>query len=204
MKQNQFGRSMIEMLGVLAIVGVLSVGGIAGYSKAMEKFKINKIIEEYSMLITGLIEYKDNMIKDNNIQLARFAKDANLIPETWPNSSSGTYINDSHGNITALYLSNKYIVIDIYFYLNRYTKTSPSKQKYDFCENLFINLAFPLASELQGFFLRGNGATTFYGTKYCNANDRKCLSDLTVAEASKECRKCIYENTGDCIATIVF
>ena len=31
------GRSMIEMLGVLAIVGVLSVGGIAGYSKAMEK-----------------------------------------------------------------------------------------------------------------------------------------------------------------------
>lgn len=29
------GRSMIEMLGVLAIVGVLSVGGIAGYSKAI-------------------------------------------------------------------------------------------------------------------------------------------------------------------------
>ena len=33
---NFFGRSMIEMLGVLAIIGVLSVGGIAGYSKAME------------------------------------------------------------------------------------------------------------------------------------------------------------------------
>ena len=33
---NYFGRSMIEMLGVLAIIGVLSVGGIAGYSKAME------------------------------------------------------------------------------------------------------------------------------------------------------------------------
>ena len=28
---NQSGRSMIEMLGVLAIIGVLSVGGIAGY-----------------------------------------------------------------------------------------------------------------------------------------------------------------------------
>ena len=35
------GRSMIEMLGVLAIVGVLSVGGIAGYSKAMGKYKTN-------------------------------------------------------------------------------------------------------------------------------------------------------------------
>ena len=41
-KNFEKGRSMIEMLGVLAIVGVLSVGGIAGYSKAMEKWKINK------------------------------------------------------------------------------------------------------------------------------------------------------------------
>ena len=32
MKINESGRSMIEMLGVLAIIGVLSVGGIAGYS----------------------------------------------------------------------------------------------------------------------------------------------------------------------------
>ena len=44
---TQSGRSMIEILGVLAIVGVLSVGGIAGYSKAMEKFKINKTICKY-------------------------------------------------------------------------------------------------------------------------------------------------------------
>ena len=50
-KSFELGRSMIEMLGVLAIIGVLSVGGIAGYSKAMEKFKINKVIEEYSYLI---------------------------------------------------------------------------------------------------------------------------------------------------------
>ena len=41
---SQSGRSMIEMLGVLAIIGVLSVGGIAGYSKAMEKWKIIKTI----------------------------------------------------------------------------------------------------------------------------------------------------------------
>ena len=60
------GRSMIEMLGVLAIVGVLSVGGIAGYSKAMEKYKINKTINEYTMLITGLIEYKNNFIKNEH------------------------------------------------------------------------------------------------------------------------------------------
>jgi len=50
--KNQNGRSMIEMLGVLAIIGVLSVGGIAGYSKAMQKYRINKTIEQIT-LITG-------------------------------------------------------------------------------------------------------------------------------------------------------
>ena len=51
---EQSGRSMIEMLGVLAIVGVLSVGGIAGYSKAMTKFKINKTIDEVSHIVANI------------------------------------------------------------------------------------------------------------------------------------------------------
>jgi len=46
----QSGRSMIEMLGVLAIIGVLSVGGIAGYSKAMQKYRINKTIEQITLI----------------------------------------------------------------------------------------------------------------------------------------------------------
>ncbi len=46
----QYGRSMIEMLGVLAIIGVLSVGGIAGYSKAMSKYRINKTIEQITLI----------------------------------------------------------------------------------------------------------------------------------------------------------
>ena len=50
----QYGRSMIEMLGVLAIVGVLSVGGIAGYSKAMEKFKINKTANQVSQIVANI------------------------------------------------------------------------------------------------------------------------------------------------------
>ena len=53
-KKLEAGRSMIEMLGVLAIIGVLSVGGIAGYSKAMNKFKTNKIADNVSMLVANI------------------------------------------------------------------------------------------------------------------------------------------------------
>ena len=53
-RSEQNGRSMVEMLGVLAIIGVLSVGGIAGYSKAMTKFKINKSMDQISMLVANI------------------------------------------------------------------------------------------------------------------------------------------------------
>ena len=48
---NCVGRSMIEMLGVLAIIGVLSVGGIAGYSKAMLMYKMDKWKAQISDLV---------------------------------------------------------------------------------------------------------------------------------------------------------
>ena len=51
---NPIGRSMIEMLGVLAIIGVLSVGGIQGYSKAMMQFKINKTKQQITEIITNV------------------------------------------------------------------------------------------------------------------------------------------------------
>ena len=52
--KNQSGRSMIEMLGVLAIVTVLSVGGIAGYSKAMSIWKMNRWSYDFIALIHNL------------------------------------------------------------------------------------------------------------------------------------------------------
>ena len=53
-KNEQSGRSMVEMLGVLAIIGVLSVGGIAGYSKAMAKFKLTKAMDQVSTTVTNI------------------------------------------------------------------------------------------------------------------------------------------------------
>lgn len=53
-KSEQSGRSMVEMLGVLAIIGVLSVGGIAGYSKAMAKYKTTQVLDQISMLTANI------------------------------------------------------------------------------------------------------------------------------------------------------
>lgn len=53
-KFNENGRSMVEMLGVLAIIGVLSAGGLAGYSKAMFKHKLNSTMDQITMLVTNI------------------------------------------------------------------------------------------------------------------------------------------------------
>ena len=79
----QFGRSMVEMLGVLAIIGVLSVGGIAGYSKAMFKYKINKTIDVMSYAIARIIELENTPNKQGQylINSARDARILGVIPD---------------------------------------------------------------------------------------------------------------------------
>ncbi len=44
-RTNETGRSMVEMLGVLAIIGVLSIGGIAGYTMAMNRYRANEVLD---------------------------------------------------------------------------------------------------------------------------------------------------------------
>ena len=45
---DESGRSMVEMLGVLAVMGVLSVGGVAMYTNAMNKYRANELLNESS------------------------------------------------------------------------------------------------------------------------------------------------------------
>lgn len=97
---EQSGRSMVEMLGVLAIVGVLSIGGIAGYSKAMAKYKVNKTIDQVSMLITNIrIAYgNQNSYKDiSNQKLVEYELVSNDITQ---GSTDGTFYNPYAGTIT--------------------------------------------------------------------------------------------------------
>ena len=53
--KSQSGRSMVEMLGVLAIIGVLSIGGIMGYSYGMNKYRANETINDVNLRSMDII-----------------------------------------------------------------------------------------------------------------------------------------------------
>ena len=59
------GRSMVEMLCVLAIVGVLSAGALKGYSNAMFKYKMNKTIDIVNNVLQKIIELDQKELGDN-------------------------------------------------------------------------------------------------------------------------------------------
>ena len=52
MKTNEQGRSMIEMLGVLAIIGVLSVGGFSMVNKMQTSYTNNQVLDTAGELAT--------------------------------------------------------------------------------------------------------------------------------------------------------
>ena len=198
---NPLGRSMIEMLGVLAIIAVLSVGGIAGYSKAMEKYKVNKALEEYSFLIYGLLEHMrdiQNLTQENSskaIGLITWVKAANLIPQTWTSEVKGTIVDaslqDPYGNDINLYSRSGLLVMDMY--LGGYSQnddggyfsaTFPSK----LCSELYRNLAQPLHSALTSVSL--TGGIERYGDAVCDGKTKKCVRDITLAEIDSACKYC--------------
>ena len=50
LKLTQIGRTMLEMLGVLAIVGVLSIGGVQAYRTAIIRKRVNEVIDYVTLL----------------------------------------------------------------------------------------------------------------------------------------------------------
>ena len=210
------GRSMIEMLGVLAIVGVLSVGGIAGYSKVMEMWKIDKIINEYNNLIFGLLEHKQNLQKysKETIFLADTSFSLNWVPKTWKKISF-QYMQDECGNFVGPYYRPRSsirnddspeqsgIIIDFIF--GGLKKDESGKEiAADFndkvCFDILDKIVFPLSYTITGTILTG-GSGYYYGKEFCNSG-RKCISTMTLQQMKSMCNSC--NKTGRCALTIIF
>ena len=52
--KKEHGRSMVEMLGTLAIIGVLSVTALTGYKIAMNKNRTNNILYDVNLAMNEI------------------------------------------------------------------------------------------------------------------------------------------------------
>ena len=190
------GRSMIEMLGVLAIVGVLSVGGIAGYSKAMEKFKLNKALDEYTMLTYGLLEHIDYIQKLNSENtnliesagLIDFAFDLNLVPNSYKKINFRR-MYDPYGNIIQLFSRNNRLVIDMYLG-GALDENGDITNNTDFstklCQTLMTDLVKPLHSSIYYLHFTHRWQDAFLGDALCH-NSLNCLTDMSLTKINEYC-----------------
>ena len=186
------GRSMVEMLGVLAIVGVLSVGAIAGYSKAMMKYRLNKFSEASSMLINNFLQLKGQLSYAPNTQTCygTLFKKMNLLPDGI-NYIADCAVTDQwfKSRITLYYANDKYeggqnnfggILFSFY----------PSSQGKEICRSI-IFAAKENSANLHNVNLAGtnNMNNVYYGDQACGKNI-KCLHSITITEAEKVCEDC--------------
>ena len=205
---NPLGRSMIEMLGVLAIIGVLSVGGIAGYSKAMEKWKVNKLIGEYTEFMFNAIEHADDIRKvPNGSGYADIMQSLNAIPTSWTYDNASN-VHDRLNNRIQIWRGGSDLVFEIYLLEEYEVKDSYSlaEQRVQLCRELFLNFVQPLSEFVDYSYVWRGGAQTlnplWYGNNYCGA-DKKCLKNVTLAEINTACHTC-GDSKGTCSIVITY
>ena len=63
MDKNETGRSTLEILSILAIAILLTLGAFAGYSKAVMRYKANQVIEQANAQAQQIV---DNAVNEAN------------------------------------------------------------------------------------------------------------------------------------------
>ena len=188
MKKLEYGRSMVEMLGVLAIIGVLSVGAIAGYQKAMMKYKLNKQTQQLSQLLNVMHRYNDSWmgLQAGEI-LTPYLDKLNEIPKEMIKDESGI-LYDVFQNRTALSTSFHFSKFGVVFEYE-----IKNNKAFEICQN-FINIAKEHSSYLHDFYIGSSGKSIrFYGDKYCNRTttaDDRCANTITNDDIYEVCQRC--------------
>ncbi len=187
---SQSGRSMIEMLGVLAIIAVLSVGGIAGYSKAMQEYKMNKVLNEYNFLILSLLEHLDDFKRNINIDtndtygLVDLATGISAVPPTWKKMNNNIF-HDSIGMNVGVYLIKD---SGLKMHLLIQWNTADDIMYMQVCRNLLNKTAKPLHNVLERVWFV-NGTYYLWGDEFCSKN-QTCLKNVSISEIENICNVC--------------
>ena len=182
-KVMQCGRSMIEMLGVLAIIGVLSVGGIAGYSKAMMKFKTNTLLQQISTIFSNAqilyAQQKNYEGLDNETAIQMGIIPAELI------SGDGKTLVDSFGD--ELFLINEKTLT--------FLSLMSTKEKCLAMSNADWNVFNPYALYIQS---KNGQSLGYYSDKCLERDDEfdKVVTKLpfSPSDAAEICSSCSAED----------
>ena len=177
------GRSMVEMLGVLAIIGVLSVGAIAGYSKAMMKYKLNKYSEQINTVINAVARnvqsFKD--IQENGTDLTETFIKMGEIPTdmTKPNNFTGIY--DVFGQKWRIFIGST--ATTIFLSMTGSSLKTLSADNLAICQTTFT-VAKENADSIKYIETISNAGTenridkAWFGDAYCHQST--CLRNLTM------------------------
>ena len=187
---NPIGRSMIEMLGVLAIIGVLSVGGIAGYSKAIRMWKLNKTFQDLSIIINELMPFSQQLISyDAGTNLLPIIKSLNLTPASFQDYE--TYLIDYFGNQFIAQTCTSVPCWKFYYKLS---------QKTDINAKMCYQLVYFAQRFTQNLYRISINGTLLWGNAYCKNKDI-CLRDKNIQQLHDYCTTYCKEN---CILEIGF
>ena len=186
---TQTGRSMVEMLGVLAIIGVLSVGAISGYSKAMFKYKLNKHAEQYNTLINAVARNAysfDNLYTDRTRDItAYFIKMGEIPTEMIKNNHVYDIFNQKCIITLIKNPTNNQKSINLSVIADSSLKTK-SAESLEICRNMLITAKENADSIASISSVTRNDDDTdymanfFLGDKLCAAGWAPCLKNLTL------------------------
>ncbi len=174
------GRSMVEMLGVLAIIGVLSVGAISGYSRVMMKYKLNKQTEQISTILNNMLFESARIPSSDKSQLTKdILIKLGAIPENMVDKKTNTIYDVFNNKIVTPNCNNTYCSLQVVF--------TTSEQ----CMNL-INLGKEYSDKL--YYLQiwsNNQAYTIdrlYGDSDCGKGwVSLCLKNVSIPDLSSYC-----------------
>ena len=96
---DESGRSMVEMLGVLAVIGVLSIGGIAGYNLGMEKQRANELLEAS---LQRAYTVSAQLLTGRNASLVEFNQDTRKAGGTFLSDADTEYLGEIGIKITGV------------------------------------------------------------------------------------------------------
>ena len=62
--KNENGRTLVEMIGVLGLIGLLTVGGMTWYGESLSKVKANDLLTEVRKRALGAVSEEKNGLRN--------------------------------------------------------------------------------------------------------------------------------------------